>query len=406
MRQYALTLITTIKPAQVELLRSTLYQLSDSVKQKLRALGTVHYGRFVIIDETNLDGQYTDAQLIYTTNADVDPDKHIADICATMSVELDAIYAFCNHYQTTSRASSLRAMKIPEMAFYQGSPGRTVAVIEQEKALYDFLWKIKQDGNWKGQSAIAVHQQLRKAVLSNPNFDWVAQPVDVPKINWLGLVIFGIVQLAVAPFIILWAIYMQLFHEQFDTPLGLDINQLSDEHITTMQRDEDFHFQNQFSQVIDMKPGKARLFTVNLLYFITRILIKLLFVKGKLMGIPTIHFARWVMINDKKRMFFESNFDGSWTQYLGDFIDKSGWGLTGIFGNTKGFPRALLLILKGAYNQQKFLAWSRHTQIATQIWFAYDPEISIKNINNNTVIRNLLPKNLNEKEATKLLALI
>ena len=166
-----------------------------------------------------------------------------------------------------------------------------------------------------------------------------------------------------------------------------------------MQADEDFAFQNQFSQIIDMKPGIARLVTISGLYLFAKMLIKLLFVKGKLMGIPTIHFARWVQVNDKKRMLFFSNFDGSWTQYLGDFIDKSGWGLTGIFGNTKNFPRALFLVLKGAYNQRQFLAWARYTQIQTQFWYVDDLTQSIKNVNNNTMIRNELSSSLNEKQA-------
>ena len=70
-----------------------------------------------------------------------------------------------------------------------------------------------------------------------------------------------------------------------------------------------------------------------------RTLINNFFVKGKLMGIPTIHFARWVLIDNNKHMLFFSNFDGSWQQYLGDFIDKSGWGLTGIFSNTVRFSQ-------------------------------------------------------------------
>jgi hypothetical protein len=131
-----------------------------------------------------------------------------------------------------------------------------------------------------------------------------------------------------------------------------------------------------------------------------------LFVKGKLMGIPTIHFARWVQINDKKRMLFLSNFDGSWTQYLGDFIDKSGWGLTGIFGNTSGFPKALFLIMKGAYNERQFLAWARYTQIQTQVWYAADTSQSIKNINNNTIVRNEFSKSLSERQAKLFLARI
>ena len=95
-----------------------------------------------------------------------------------------------------------------------------------------------------------------------------------------------------------------------------------------------------------MKPGKVRLITVHALMLFARTLIKNLFVKGKLMGIPTIHFARWVLIDNNKHMMFFSNFDGSWNQYLGDFIDKSGWGLTGIFSNTAKFSKNKIFVYR------------------------------------------------------------
>ena len=35
--------------------------------------------------------------------------------------------------------------------------------------------------------------------------------------------------------------------------------------------------------------------------------------------ISTIHFARWVVIDNDQRLLFTSNFDGSWETYLRDF---------------------------------------------------------------------------------------
>jgi len=70
--------------------------------------------------------------------------------------------------------------------------------------------------------------------------------------------------------------------------------------------------------------------------------------KGKLTGIPSIHYAHWSLIDNGRRLLFLSNFDGSWENYLDDFIDKSHYGLTGIWSNTASFPGAHLLFLKGA----------------------------------------------------------
>jgi hypothetical protein len=71
----------------------------------------------------------------------------------------------------------------------------------------------------------------------------------------------------------------------------------------------------------------------------TRVLASYVFVKGKLLNIPTIHFARWVLIDKNKHVLFYSNFDGNWEQYLGDFIDQSGWGLPPSLVIPINFPR-------------------------------------------------------------------
>ena len=56
----------------------------------------------------------------------------------------------------------------------------------------------------------------------------------------------------------------------------------------------------------------------------------------------TIHFARWVFIDGKRRMFFASNYDGSLESYMDDFIDKVAWGLNLVFSNGVGYPRTQL----------------------------------------------------------------
>jgi hypothetical protein len=406
MKQTALTLITPVVEGKLEALRTVLSDRKDTLKQGLRSLGTVHYARFVIVEETTIGNEFCPAQLAFSSNFDGDVDTHIEDLAINLNSLLDEVYTNCVDYTPQNRSGYLKKISIKEAAFYVGAPGRTVKIIEQEKQLRNHILEIIDSNDWEGKSAKDIHRHIQKEVLSNPEYDWAKEKVKTPAVNWPGLILFGLVLVILLPVIVLWAIFIQVFYERKDKPLGLTPNQLDDAQLKKMQQDEDFVFQNQFSQIITMKPGRPRLITVNALYLFARVLIKLLFIKGKLMGIPTIHFARWVMVNNNKRMLFFSNFDGSWTQYLGDFIDKSGWGLTGIFGNTMGFPRAFMLVFKGAYNEQYFLAWARYTQIQTQIWYAADLTQSIKNVNNNTLIRNDLSSALNEKQAKTFLARI
>ena len=65
--------------------------------------------------------------------------------------------------------------------------------------------------------------------------------------------------------------------------------------------------------------------------------------QGYLTRVQTIHFARWVLLDDGHRMFFASNYDGSLESYMDDFINKVAWGINAVFGNTVmlGVPLSL-----------------------------------------------------------------
>ena len=109
-------------------------------------------------------------------------------------------------------------------------------------------------------------------------------------------------------------------------------------------------------------------------------------IQGQLGGIPTIHFARWVILDDRNVVFL-SNYDGSWSSYLGDFVDRASLGLTAIWGNTKGFPRPRLLMFGGARDEQRFKSFARRAQVPSLAWYRAYPELSIPNIANNEVLR-------------------
>ena len=109
--------------------------------------------------------------------------------------------------------------------------------------------------------------------------------------------------------------------------------------------------------------------------------------KGKLAGIPSIHFAHWALLDGGRRLMFCSNFDGSWENYLDDFIDKASKGLTGLWGGTIGFPRARWLILGGATNGSRFKAIARNKQVPPSVWYNAYRELTVDAIDNNSAIR-------------------
>lgn len=424
--QHPITLVTPIAEGRLTDLRAKLRHIKAELsaeeekarqriftRQPFETIGTIHYCRWLIIDEDIPKGTSSLGdmpKLVFSSNFDGSVEDQLRGLCTDAGHFIDHIYAHCEGYPANpdpeARYQYLNRWMIKPSAFYQGSRNRTVRQIRQESRLRNFIRDFLDQRNWDNNTSVTVHREIREAVLAQPEFAWVKDPITIPRVNWPGMVLVGIVLLLLLPLIITWILIIEFRYERRDSYFTLKRSQLDEAKIKTLEEYEDLEPQNQFSQLVTMKDGAMRLATYQAMMAFARVLIQLLFVKGKLMGIPTIHFARWVLFDNKKRVLFFSNFDGSWQQYLGDFIDQSGWGLTGIFSNTKNFPKAKFLLMGGAYDEERFLAWSRSTEVQTLLWYSAYPHLSIKNVNNNTRIRHLLVQDLSETEATQFLKLL
>jgi hypothetical protein len=127
--------------------------------------------------------------------------------------------------------------------------------------------------------------------------------------------------------------------------------------------------------------------------------IRQFFSDGSLTGIKTIHFARWVFLNDKRRLTFASNYDGTLESYMDDFVDKVSWGLNAVFSNGDGYPRTRWLVFGGAQNEEAFKQFLRAHQIPTQVWYSGYDRLTAINIQNNAQIRAGLFRPMGATEA-------
>ena len=410
--QNPLTLLTPVRTDCYERLNDTLERfkagLHVGLNEKFDQLGTLHYARWFILREDSFRDKTAIPlveRLVFSSNFDGDIIEHVQGLVTIFPEYFDELYECCEDYpepaqrNMQSRKDYLLRWKVNTTAFYVGAPGRSLKQIQQEDKLKTFISNFVGQQNWNSHSARQIQKAIQQEVDKNPEFEWSKQKAPVKNTNWFGMLLMAVVIIILSPVILVWVLVLHFFYERRDTNGTIKRSQLNDDWVKRLEEYEDVFNQNQFTQVLVMKPGKMRLITVQALMLFARTLIKNWFVKGKLMGIPTIHFARWVLIDDNKHMMFFSNFDGSWNQYLCDFIDKSGWGLTGIFSNTVNFPKTNFVFTGGAYKEEYFLGWSRGTQILTQVWYCAYHHLSIKNIVNNTSIRNELRKNLSEKQA-------
>jgi hypothetical protein len=149
---------------------------------------------------------------------------------------------------------------------------------------------------------------------------------------------------------------------------------------------EDFQVQNQLTHLVDVKPGLFRQGVLHAVLWLINLLAKYQYNQGQLGGITTIHFARWALFDGGKRLLFFSNYDGSWENYLDEFIDEASAGLTSVWSNTVGFPRANSLVWDGAKDEERFKSWTRAHQLPTQVWYSAYPTLTVSNILQNARI--------------------
>jgi hypothetical protein len=164
--------------------------------------------------------------------------------------------------------------------------------------------------------------------------------------------------------------------------------------------DEDFGITNQLTHVAAIKPGVFRMGVLRVVLFSIELRARLQFYKGDLGGIETIHCAHWAILHEEApRLLFCSNYDGSWERYLGDFIEEAGAGMTAVWSNTVNYPRSRFLVGEGAKNERVFKAWTRENQVRTDVWYRANPDISCRNLNDNSRLRDGLRGYMSEADA-------
>ncbi len=148
------------------------------------------------------------------------------------------------------------------------------------------------------------------------------------------------------------------------------------EHLEAVTRNEDLHLQNHYAAITTLLP--KRLGIMRGVLRVVNLAARILFVRGDLGGIPTIHFARFVILPGARRMLFLSNYDGPWTAYLDAFSTVNG--VTAVWGNTRGFPRPFLLVADGARRVRALKEFGRAMQVESLLWYSAYPELSVTDI--------------------------
>jgi hypothetical protein len=170
---------------------------------------------------------------------------------------------------------------------------------------------------------------------------------------------------------------------------------------------EDHDVTNQFTLMASLKPGLLRLWTLIGVLAAVNYAARHIVRRGRLGRIRTIHFARWVFLDGKKRMVFFSNYDGTVDSYMDDFINKAGFGLNALFSNGVGYLKTNWLVLDGCHDEEKYRNFLRRHTVPTQVWYKAYPGLTAIDLERNTRIRQGLESPaLDDEQAREWAALL
>src|SRR5215469_29554 len=412
-----LTFITAVKQEQVGNLGEMLGQIGKNpetnARVPFRSLKQLHFASFVLHKAPGYG-----AYLVFENNFDGTLEDYLPDLYSQACTGLHQIYSCCQDYSVASATDRhgmlnyLRAHVVRPNAYHIGNTGRTAERVLREKTLRNALEQQADSlvRNGQATSDQAVLANLQQFVRSDPQWSWVpgAGPRETfPEklVAWAKLIVTGVAAVVLSP---IWLIPVLLLllvlrYKESTDPVQTDS---ADSDKVQQHMDEENRtgsVQNHMASITNVKPGWLRRATLWVVLWTVNLLARARATHGSLSGIPSIHFAHWSIIDNGRRLLFLSNFDGSWENYLDDFIDKAAIGLTGVWSNTVNFPRTYFLIFGGAADGPRFKAVARNSQTVTNAWYSAYWDLTVQGIDNSSSIREDLLNSLDSTAASAML---
>jgi hypothetical protein len=417
-RQQALSVVAPITLGQEQALDAWLRANKRALQLALSHSSTTHFARWVVLPPTlDEDGRTIGERhlLAFETNFDGELSEHVADLRAALGSLLDGAFNGVEGYPGSNSLPELsrffRENSRRAAAFFIAHGGLSVPVVHGDAALKRIvearLGELSRGSKVENQDALSLALDLQRTAFAKAtNEGLTLGPIDRGlNENPPGL----IVRAFLYPFSIILAFVLAPFFEWRDERKRAQQPSFETAELRAKRDgiglEEDRVDQNGLTHLVALKPGWYRPFALKMMVHLVTALADSGALTGRLGGIQTIHFARWVALPDRRLLFF-SNYDGSWEAYLGEFVDKASLGLTMIWTNTIWYPKTRLLLFRGAKDEESFKAWTRANQVPTQVWYSAYPFLSVGDVLLNAKIRELLGCKLDQPTSERLLALI
>ena len=385
---------------------------------------TLHFARLLILDDKTtgdarvygLPLRHFPLYLAFLGDMDGEEDGFLDELARRASAGLRSIFACCEGFTAdTDLVEWMKRHRSPSIANYVNTRGRTVRQISEEAALHESLENhiLANTSLLQGLPPREIHARLCQFIDAEKSAGrCVLSAESSTPIGWSirnALHFIGtplVVLLVLVLFIPVLPFYLMFLRrqEKSDPELCPPVDQAYSEEMALA---EDHDVSNPFSAMGSLKPGLVRLLTTTGVLGTVNYAARHFVRPGRLGRIRTIHFARWVFLDDKKRMVFFSNYDGSVESYMDDFINKTGFGLNASFSNGIGYPRTNWLVMDGCADERKYKEYLRRHTVPTQVWYKAYPGLTAVDLERNTRIRRGLERpSISENEAREWVALL
>jgi hypothetical protein len=381
---------------------------------------TLHFARFVILDDaTTGDIAVYGVQppayplsLAFLADFDGDYNSFLRDLVQRAGDGLRRVFSHCDGFSSsTDLLSWMKQYEHRPSTYYVNWVGRTGRQCREEAALRDALIAHLQSAPEIAKlPAGQLRQKLREFVLGEQRRGalTLTAAAKTPAGWWLRNALHAVL---VAPALLgavtVWGVVLLLSlrgHEKADPVIAPRPDAAQAARLAEI---EDYEVTNQFSAMGSLKPGLFRAWTLRLILWAIDYTARHVYTRGRLARVHTIHFARWVFIDNGKRLFFASNYDGSLDSYMDDFINKVSFGLNVVFGNGVGYPTTRWLLLDGAKDEQTFKYFLRRHELPTDVWYNAHTGFTAFDLHRNSVLRQgLEASGMTDGEARQWAALL
>lgn len=433
MPQSTFMVLARIDPRREVELRQLLATMNDSSGRAnptnslfpFARFDMLHVGRFVILDDKTADdirvyglqAPIFPTYLAFVGDVDGEGDAFLREAARVAEAGLRTIFDCCDDFTPADDLLAwMRSHNTPSAASYVNRVGRTVRRVREDAALRASVEHFLNNGGRaavSGAPARHAHATLRNYVDGEKAAGRLTlSPEERTPLGWriadtIHLIGVPLVALLLSPVLLVLALAGLLRLRMLEKTDAELCPRVDVAYSNTLAAIEDLEVSNQFNAMGSLKPGLLRLWSAMTVFFAIDYAARHIYARSGLARVRTIHFARWVFLDGRKRAIFMSNYDGSLEAYMDDFINRVGFGLNLAFNAGVGYPRTRWLALDGCNDERKFKEFLRRHQLPSQVWYKAYPELTAVDLERNRLLRDgLETPELDDQQAREWMAIL